>query len=640
MHVVVVTPLIRGTQLESLSYFSSIAYEIGSFVSVPIRGKTQSAIVTAVRPATASKTALKAASFSLRKLPQQPDTRTLPKALRDTATALESIYPASAGALLYQLLPSDVRNGSRPYPEYTEPEGDEDSTPHVLTARSDDRMITYESAIRSAFAKQQSVLIAVPTAAFIPQLLGEVSAGIKDRVITFSPLQTKRQRDKAFEQLQDTSQAKVIIATPAQAYLVRKDIGLVIIEHSGSSHYVTRTRPYLDHREGLKAFAKSLQARLILGDTVPTTEDEFHRRDGTYETLGEEVKRQAFPAPLTIVTQHDKANPQQSFQLFSDELVHAVNRAAEGRGRVFLYAARRGLAPVVFCLDCSHIFRCPDSGTPYSLLRTYNQAGEEERWFVSSTSGRRERAADVCPHCGSWRLRERGIGIQQVADEWQEKFPDTPITVIDQTTAKTQKDVQKQCQDFFSEKSGVLIGTQVVLPYLSAGVAVSAIISLDAARSIPTWRADESLFRLLLRLRECTSQEVIVQTRTEVDNLLTYASRGALERFYDDEIDLRRMVQYPPLVTFILLTWTGPEKACRETEDIIRQTLGQGAEIMQCYNNPNSNREKTVRYGLIPVPATTSNKDATVVSDHTALLQKLRTLPPYVKVEVNPEKIV
>ena len=582
MHVIVVTPLIRGTQLESLSYFSSIPYKIGSFVQVPIRGKTQSAIVTSVRPATASKSALKAASFSLRKLPQQKGTRALPKALRDTAAKLETIYPASIGSLLYQLLPPDVRNGARPYPEYTDPTNSEDTTPQVLTANNTDRTRTYQSLVRSNFAKKQSVLLVVPSAAFIAQLSVELSSGIKDRIVTFSPLQTKRQRDKAFEALQDTDQAKLIIATSAHAYLVREDISLVIIDQAGSSHYVTRTRPYLDHREGLKAFAQSMQSQLILGDSVPMTEDEYRRREGDYETYGEEVKRAAFPAPLTIVTQRDKAMPDKPFQLFSDELGHAVTRALEGRGRVFLYAARRGLSPVVYCLDCSHIFRCPDSGTPYSLLRTYNQAGEEERWFISSTSGCREPAADTCPHCGSWRLRERGIGIQQVHDEWKATFPDSDITVIDQINAKSPKDVQKQCQDFFKQQSGVLIGTQVVLPYLSHGVAVSGVISLDAARSIPTWRADESLFRLLLRLRECTSQEVVVQTRTETDNLLTYATRGALERFYDDEIDLRRMVQYPPVCTFILLTWTGGEAACKETEAVIHTTIGDIAETMQC----------------------------------------------------------
>jgi len=631
MHVIVVTPLIRGTRLESLTYFSSIPYDIGSFVSVPIRGKTQNAIVTAVRTASASKTALKASTFSLRKLPQQPDTKVIPAALRAAAEKLAQVYPASAGAILYQLLPPDIRNGTRDYPATTNSTTDEDSTPQVLTACTSERLLLYQSLVRTNFAKKQSVLLVVPSAASIDSIAQSLSAGIKDRVVVLSPLQTKRQRDKAFESLADESLTKLIIATPAYAYVLRGDSGLIIVEQSGSQHFVTRTRPYLDHREALKILARTSKQQLILGDTVPTTEDEYKRREDIYETVGEPAKRIAFSAPLTIVSQKDRAKPDAPFQLFSDQLTLAAGRALEGRGRVFLYAARRGLSPVVFCLDCSHIFRCPDSGTPYSLLRTYNKNQEEERWFVSSTSGRREKASDVCPQCGSWRLRERGIGIQQVADEWKDKFPDIDLTVIDQTTAKTQKDVQKQTGEFFKKQSGVLIATQIVLPYLSPGVAVSSVISLDAARSIPTWRADESLFRLLLRLRECTTKEVIVQTRTDQDNLLTYATRGALERFYDDEIDLRRMVQYPPIVTFILLTWMGTEPACRETEALISEILQD--DTMQAYNNPNSNPTKTIRYGLLR-----ANPDD--AQTYQTLLDRLRALPPYVKIEVNPERIV
>lgn len=631
MHVIIVTPLIRGTMLESLSYFSSVPYDIGSFVQVPIRGKTQSAIVTAVRPAHASKTALKAATFSLRKLPQQPGARALPAAFRAAAEALANQYPATIGSIIYQLLPPDVRNGNRPYPASEASELSEDTVPQLLTARTDERRMTYQTLVRSNFARKHSVLLVVPTGAYVANCAKDMSTGIKDRVITLSPMMTKAARDKAYAAIEDTTTAKLIITTPAYAYIERADCSTIIVEHSGSSHYVARTRPYLDHREALKAFAKACGRQIILGDTVPATEDEYKRREDIYTTYDEPAKRMAFPSPLAIVFQKDKAKPDVPFQLFSDELKRSVTRAIEGRGRVFLFAARRGLAPVVACIDCSHIFRCPDSGTPYSLLRTYNDNQEEERWFVSGTSGRKVKAVDTCPKCGSWRLRERGIGIQQVADEWKAEFPDSDVTVIDQSIAKTAKDIHKLTNEFFKKQSGVLIGTQVVLPYLQQGLAVSAVVSLDAARSIPTWRADESLFRLLLTLRENSSQEVIVQTRTETDNLLTYATRGAIERFYDDELELRRMVQYPPICTFILLTWAGTAKASNDTEELITNALKE--EQIQCYNHPHSSQGKVMRHGLIRL-----NPDDR--ESYITTLDRLRSLPPYVKIEVNPERIV
>lgn len=630
MFVIQVTPLIRGTQLESLSYFSGVEYPIGAFLEVPIRGKKQTAIVTEIRPVSTTKTALKAATFSLRKLPQQPNPVVLPDTIRKTAEALSKQYPTSIGSLLFSLLPPDIRTGTHPYPRTTSVIQDEETTPQLLTARIDDRYVAYHGFIRTTFAHRGSILIVVPTATEISHAIKQLSQGIEDRLIVFSPNQTKKQRQAAYTAFSDVTTAKLIITTPSHAYLERVDLLTIIIEQAASGHYVTRQRPYLDHRDALITLARISGRSILLGDTVPRTEDEVRRRNEQYLTYGEEAKRIPFTAPLVIITQRDKPKPEVPFQLFSKELIISVERALEARGHVFFYAARRGLAPVVACVDCGFIFRCPDSNTPFSLVRT-TKNGKEERWFVSSTSGRRVRAADVCSNCGSWRLRERGIGIQQIYDEWKTIMPKCHTTLIDNTTAPTPKQAAQLAEKFFAERSGLLIGTQIALPFISSGVDVSAIISLDAARTIPTWRADESLFRLLLRLRECTAKEVIVQTRTETDNLLIHATRGAVERFYDDEIALRTMLQYPPYNTFILLTWIGTSVSVHELEKPIVTTLH--SYDVQYYNNPNSTLNKTERHGLIRIASADTQLYASV-------LTKLRLLPPYVKIEVNPERIV
>ena len=630
MFVIQVIPLIRGTKLESLSYFSKQDYPVGTFLTVPIRGKKQPAIVTKTKPVNATKATLKAAAFSLRKLPVQKNTVTLPETIRQTAQKLSEQYPASVGAILYNLLPPDVRNGTHPYPDYEVKKATEETLPQILTARQDERFVVYHSLVRATFARHGSVKLVVPSAVDIDLLVQNLSQGIKNRLVVFSPLQTKKQREKAYRDLTDTSATKLIITTPSHAYLERSDLLTVIIEQGASGNYISRQRPYLDHREALKIETKLAGRALIIGDTVPRTEDEVKRREEKYLTYGEEIKRMAFTAPLNIIKQKDRSKPDQPFKLFSSQLLTSVERALEARGRVFFYAARRGLAPVVVCIDCGHIFRCPDSNTPYSLVRTVKN-GEEERWFVSSTSGRRVRAADVCTECGSWRLRERGIGIQQVYDEWKEQMPDTAVTVLDSETAPTTKQAVKIAKEFFAKRSGILIGTQIALPFLSYGVDVSAVISLDAARSIPTWRADEYLFRLLLRLRECTAKEVLVQTRFEADNLLIHASRGAIERFYDDEIALRKMLNYPPFSTFVLLTWVGTKESIQKLEKPITETLVD--QPVQYYNSPQTADGRIQRHGLIRLPAEDKTKYAT-------LLKALKSLPPYVKIEINPERIV
>jgi primosomal protein N' len=631
MHVIQVIPLIRGTKIDILSYYSSTAYPIGSILEIPIRGKSHRAIVTSTELVSENKSSLKSASFTLRKLPEQTPTSLVPENISATAEKLSALYPSSMGAILYQLLPPDVRSGEYTYPIVSSHVHNEDTAPQILTAAAKERYVSYRSHIRSVLARRGSIVFVVPTSADIAYAAAHLTQGIEDRIVVFSPTQTKTARLKAYTSYEDTSLAKLIITTPSHAFLDRVDLLSIIIERSASDYYRSAQRPYLDHRTTLATYARTTGRSIIFGDILPRTEDEYKRRNEIYTTYNEETKRIAFPSPLTIVEQKDASTPEKPFALFSKELTARVENALEGKGRVFLYGARRGIAPVVTCIDCGYIFRCPDSQTPYSLVKTISKTGNEERWFVSGTSGKKLRAADTCPSCGGWRLRARGIGIQHVFEEASSLFAKHKVFLLDHLTASTRKRAQKIIDEFYATRGAILVGTQMALPYLMEhGVDISSVVSLDATRSNPTWRADENVFRLLLELRELSSQGVIVQTRTAPDTVLNCATYGSLEVFYNEEIELREQLQYPPFSLFALLSYTGEKSIVLQIEDTIKKiTTGFTASF---YSNPNSTDGKVLRHALFRIPEADKNKKQ--------FLETLKTLPPYIRIEIDPARIV
>ena len=631
MFVVQVTPLIKGTKINNLSYFSSVNYEVGTFVKVPIRNKTYRAIVISSKTVAEEKSQLRGAGFTLHKLPEQTSISSIPACLRDTAKKLSDLYPATVGAILYQILSPDVRTGEYQYPNVSSLTHNEEAIPQILTDTINNRYISYRSYIRSVLARRGSVMFVVPNSVDLDYAVQHLSNGIEDRIVKFSPNQSKKERRLAYEAFEDTTIAKVIITTPTHAYLDRVDLLSIIIERSASNLYKSRTRPYLDQRTALIKHAETTGRSILLGDILPRTEEEYRRRQEFYSTYNEETKRIAFPTPLTIIEQNDKPTADLPFSLFSPELKRRTNSTLEGRGRVFMYGARRGISPVVICIDCGFIFRCPDSNTPYSLMRTFNEHGEEERWFVSSTSGRRVRASDTCDKCGSWRLQQRGIGIQQVYDECVNNFPDNLVLLFDNITASTRKKAENIINEFYTKRGVILVGTQMSLPYLTEkGVDLSAVISLDATRANPTWRADEDVLRLLLELREITHKEVVVQTRSKPDILLSYATTGSLDNFYTDEISLREQLGYPPFSTFILLSYAGNKSVVEETEQQIKRLTR--AFDGSYYSNPFSHDDKILRYALFRITNTSKNL--------TEFIQIIQTLPPYIKMEIDPNRIV
>ena len=630
MFVIEVIPLTRGSHIESLSYYSGTAYDPGTIINVPIRSKEVPAMVTDTKPVSAAKTAVRAATFSLKKLPDQNTHHVLPAALIDTAKELQKTYPAQLGAILYALLPPEVRDGSHALEHTTsythanvQPEID------VLEAAHEDRYISYRSSIREVFAHRGSVLFVVPTSAHIEPAVEMLSQGIENRVVVFSPTLTKKKTLASYESFFDFTSAKLIITTPSHAYLDRHDITHIIIEQSRSRHYKAKVRPYIDHRNALRALAHVTNRSVTFGDILPRAEEEHARREEFYATNGEHPKRINLHAKLRIIDQKDKPVASKPFELFAEDTLEHMRKVIKSRKRIFVYAARRGLAPVVACGDCGHIFRCPDSGAPYTLFKTY-RGDEEERWFLSQTSGKRVRAADTCPSCGSWRLRERGIGIQHIQRELSEKMPKVPVMLFDHTTATTYKKAKIIIGRFFDTKGSILLGTQMALPYLTEPIDSTIITSHDATRAIPSWRAEEEFLALLLTLRELTDDTVILQTRTEPDELLTLAGQGAIEHFYDEELELRAALKYPPFTIFILLSWQDTKEGALKTEAGLNDLLKDYKP--RFYSAPHSLIKKTKRYGLIRI--------LKEKWPDPKLMDMLRKLPPQIKVEINPDRIV
>ncbi len=629
MHVITVIPLQRGIHTSSLTYFSRTPYPIGTLLSVPLRGKNITAIAIDSQSVSKQKSNLRKADFALRKIATDAATGQVASSLITISKSLQEYYPSTPGAILFALLPTEIKNGSVVYPKDEVLHHDEDTTPQTILATAPDRYTIYLSHIRTIFARNGSVILVVPTGAEIESARAKLETGISERVICLSPHQTSKARTRALQKLYSSKQPVLLITTPSHAYAERFDSKSIIIEHAAHTAYLDRTRPGIDHRVALQALAHATGRSCLLGDTVLRTEDEWRRRQDTFPAYIEPPKRLIFPASIRTIKQTKAPTAEEPFELFLPETVNRIQSALNNRSNVFLYAARRGLAPVIACFDCGNIIRCPESGNPYSLLRTYKN-GDELRWFVDSTSGRRVRASDTCDNCGSWRLRERGIGIQHIHDVCPAFFPEAPIIYFDATTARTPKKAIELQTMMKEAKGAIFLGTALALPYLPDNVAISCVTSLEAAASIPSWRADEMLFRLLLELREKSSQEVLIQARHEPGAIIEHASRGSLEHFYTEEILLREQLQYPPYATLILLTWRGTALAIAKTDTLVSEQLVDYAPHV--YSDPLSNPDKVTRHALIRIPYTNW--------PNQKLLTILRNLPPHILIQINPDRIV
>jgi primosomal protein N' (replication factor Y) len=360
------------------------------------------------------------------------------------------------------------------------------------------------------------------------------------------------------------------------------------------------------------------------------TEHEYLVEEMLAVPLGEQRRRFVLPGTLRVVMLGKDNDSHVPFKIFGGETVATIQNTLENDGRVFVYSARRGLASLIGCLDCGHILRDPASGTPLSLHAS-SEDGIEKRWLYSSASGYRIPASDICPVCGGWRLRERGIGVQAVMRELQEHFPKKTPLLFDHTTASTHKKARAIEAAFYEQGSTILVGTSFALPYLDESVECSVIASMDSLLALPSWRQAEDAFGILLSLREKTLHTVIAQTRhNATHDILEYAASGDTSTFYTNEFALRKQYLYPPYAVFVLLSYRGKKAAVASTEhDLVDMFKEYDPE---CYGTPFSEDGLFMRRCLMRFP-----KDQW---PNEKVVSLLRALPPHIKLEINPDRIV
>ncbi|OGG59648.1 hypothetical protein A3C89_00325 [Candidatus Kaiserbacteria bacterium RIFCSPHIGHO2_02_FULL_50_50] len=649
MFIIRTLPLQKGGHIDELTYFSRIPYELGTFLTVPVRNRTLTAMVVAAEPVPSVKSVLRSMTFSLKKLPEQPNAQALTPASIATAVAIAHHYAITVGEALFALLPAGIRDGDRPLPftpkgAVVQPDGTAtlpETDIRVLQGAHIERTRIYRTLVRESFARGGSVLIVAPTSIEVTELAKTLAHGIEDRTIVIHANLTPKQLRAVDAGLQEFATPKLIITYPGYALIERHDIVMTIIEHERSPHYVQRTYPHIDVRTAVRMHAERTGRTLIYGDLFPRVETEHLRRSGTYETLDETPKRLALPGKLVPIAKPHRSSHAEPFELFGKRVLDALEKTLAEGGRVFLYAARRGLAPVVTCVDCGYVFRSPQSGAPYSLVRTTTKSGEAVRLFVDAVSGVRLPAADHCTHCGSWRIRERGIGIQHVYDELVKRV-EHPVILFDHTTATTAKRARYLGDRFRQNPGTLMLGTAMALPYIGDDVTLSVIVNTDALRATPTWRAQEDMLATILTLRERTHGTVYAQTQharvdtvasaekkdVEPDDILDIARLGATERFYTEEITARDTFGYPPFTRFVLLTYRGTPEDIAAHESVIKERLGGKKPF---FYNGQTDGTLTIRHALLRLNPNDTDP---------ALPHILGSLGDAIQVTHDPERII
>jgi primosomal protein N' (replication factor Y) len=148
-------------------------------------------------------------------------------------------------------------------------------------------------------------------------------------------------------------------------------------------------------------------------------------------------------------------------------------------------------------------------------------------------------------------------------------FPHARIQRMDSDSLKRKEDYRRILGDFRTGKIDILVGTQMIAKGLHfPNVTLVGIIYADLSLHIPDFRAGERTFQLLTQVagragRGEVEGEVFIQAFTPFAPSIQYARRHDFAGFYEQEIEFRAQLKYPPFSRIALLTFK-----CRDEEKL------------------------------------------------------------------------
>jgi primosomal protein N' (replication factor Y) len=261
---------------------------------------------------------------------------------------------------------------------------------------------------------------------------------------------------------------------------------------------------------------------------------------------------------MRIVDMRIEAEREGRVQVLSRSLVDAMRDRVERGEQTILFLNRRGFATSLLCPKCGYVAQCDHC----SIALTYHKRDQR---LCCHICGAVRTVPPRCPNpeCRDPAYKFTGLGTQKVEEVVGKLFPRAVVARMDADTMRARHTYDRVLSAFRANKVHILIGTQMIAKGLHfPNVTLVGVIYADLSLHMPDFRAGERTFQLLTQVagragRGDVMGEVLVQTFTPFHPAVQAARRLDYEGFYDQEIEFRRELSYPPVTHLVCLTFSG-----------------------------------------------------------------------------------
>ena len=421
----------------------------------------------------------------------------------------------------------------------------------------------YLQALAHALEQGKGAIVLVPEIALTPQTVERFKARFSSGklqtlvAVLHSHLSAGERHDEWHKIRQ--GRARIIIGARSAIFAPVEPLGLIIVDEEHETSYKQEEAPRYHARDVAIMRGQMENAVVVLGSATPSLESFYNCKRGKFTLLELPVRVDNQKMPhVRVVDMRQAAHKEKGTPLFSPQLKEAITQRLERGEQTILFLNRRGYSTSLQCPKCGYVCNCPNC----SLALTFHR---QEQKLACHICGHVEKVPLVCPNpkCKNPAIRFSGTGTQKVEETLAKLFPKARIQRMDADTMKRKDDYRKVLGDFRAGKTDILVGTQMIAKGLHfPNVTLVGIIYADLALHQPDFRAGERTFQLLTQVagragRGDIEGEVFVQAFAPFHPAIQYARRHDFNGFYEQEIEFREQLKYPPASRVALLTLKG-----------------------------------------------------------------------------------
>ncbi len=409
----------------------------------------------------------------------------------------------------------------------------------------------------------RSVIVLLPEISLTPQTLEIFCSRYGKRVAIIHSGLSEGERLDAYKRIKRGG-ADVVIGTRSAVFAPLNNLGLIIIDEEQEHTYKSDKNPKYHTKDIARFRCACNNALMLLASATPSFDSFYKAKKGIYTLIELKTRYGGARLPKVSIVDMRKSISNTSTSPLGNLLCEKLVQTKENDNQAILFLNRRGYNNFLSCRSCGKAITCPTcsvSMTYHTFTKSYDSGELRCHWC-----GRRMPLPSECPECKSEHLARMGYGTQRIEQELSELLPDAKILRMDTDTTSAKSSYEEMLGTFRAKEADILLGTQMVTKgHDFPSVTLVGVLSADSSLYLDDYRAAEHTFAMLTQVigragRANKAGEAIIQTSNPDNECIRLASAQDYESFYNNEIRLRRELQFPPFCDIALLNLTSPSE--------------------------------------------------------------------------------